>query len=324
MCGFCHIPFAMYAVVTAALPVFALILAGWLAGRKELLGPAGSDVLNRFVIYLALPALLFRAMSQARLADLAHAGYIVSFVGGIAAAFAIALFAHRGKGTPLSDISIEALANSYANAGFMGVPLCLVLFGEQSLAPAVLAILLTACVLFGVSIALIEFDQQHGQHLGATLAKVARALIRNPLLIAPVLGLAWSGTGVPLPSAVDHFMVLLGNAASPCALIAIGLFLAQTQSGEKSGSVARVVAAKLLVQPGVTAFLAFFVFSMPPVWAWTAVLLSALPIGTGPFILAQLYARNARMASQAILVSTIASVLTISVLIAWIQQLGVR
>jgi predicted permease len=314
----------MHAVVTAALPVFALILAGWLAGRKGLLGPSGSDVLNRFVIYLALPALLFRAMSQARLADLAHAGYVISFAGGIAAAFAIALFANRGKGTPLSDVSIEALANSYANAGFMGVPLCLVLFGEQALPAAVLAILLTACVLFGVSIALIEFDRQHGQHPGATVAKVARALVRNPLLIAPVLGLAWSGTGSPLPDAVDQFMVLLGAAASPSALIAIGLFLAQSQPGEKSGSVTRVVAAKLLVQPGVTALLAFYVFTMPPIWAWTAVLLSALPIGTGPFILAQLYARNARTASQAILVSTVASVLTISLLIAWIQQLGVR
>jgi predicted permease len=312
----------MHAVLTAALPVFALILVGWLAARKRLLGAAASDVLNRFVIYLSLPALLFHAMSQVSLAELAHGGYVVSFVGGIAAAFALALVAHRGKKTPLTDISIEALSNSYANAGFMGIPLCLVVFGQQSLAPAVLATLITACVLFGVSIALIEFDQQHGQHLGTTAAKVGRALIRNPLLIAPVLGLAWSAIGIPLPEPVDRFMVLLGNAATPCALIAIGLFLAQTSAAGDGVAVARVVIAKLLVQPGVTALLAFGVFSMPPVWAWTAVLLSALPIGTGPFMLAQLYGRDPRVASRAILLSTLASVLTISVLIAWIEQHG--
>ncbi|ANN77326.1 AEC family transporter [Bordetella flabilis] len=314
----------MHAVVTAALPVFALILVGWLAARRRLLGIAASDVLNRFVIYLSLPALLFHAMSQVSWSELGHGGYVASFAGGIAAAFAVALAAHRGKRTPLTDISIEALSNSYANAGFMGIPLCLVVFGPQSLAPAVVATLMTACVLFGVSIALIEFDQQQGQNLGKTAAKVGRALIRNPLLIAPVLGLAWSATGVALPEPIDRFMVLLGNAASPCALIAIGLFLAQTEAASDGTAVTRVVVAKLLVQPGVTALLAFGVFSMPPVWAWTAVLLSALPIGTGPFMLAQLYGRDARVASRAILLSTLASVLTISALIAWIEGHGLR
>jgi predicted permease len=314
----------MHAVVTAALPVFTLILVGWLAARRRLLGTAASDVLNRFVIYLSLPALLFHAMSQVSWPQLAHGGYVASFAGGIIVAFAVALAAHRGKRTPLTDISIEALSNSYANAGFMGIPLCLVVFGPQSLAPAVVATLITACVLFGVSIALIEFDQQQGQHLGKTAAKVGRALVRNPLLIAPILGLAWSATGVPLPEPIDRFMVLLGTAASPCALIAIGLFLAQTEAANDGTAVARVVIAKLLVQPGVTALLAFGVFSMPPVWAWTAVLLSALPIGTGPFMLAQLYGRDARVASRAILLSTLASVLTISALIAWIEMRGVR
>lgn len=314
----------MHAVATAALPVFALILVGWLAARRRLMGPSASDVLNRFVVYLSLPALLFRAMSQVTWEQLAHAGYVLSFIGGIAAAFVVALVAHRGKGTPLTDVSIEALSNSYANVGFMGIPLCLVVFGQQSLAPAVVATLMTACVLFGASIALIEADQRQGHDIAKTVAKVGGALLRNPLLAAPLLGFAWSATGVPLPESIDRFMVLLGNAASPCALIAIGLFLAQTEAGADGAIVARVVAAKLLVQPAVTALLAFGVFSMPPVWAWTAVLLAALPIGTGPFILAQLYGRDARVASRTILLSTLVSVLTISALVAWIEAHGVR
>lgn len=314
----------MHAVVTAALPVFALILLGWVAARRRLLGPAASDVLNRFVVYLSLPALLFRAMSQVSWEQLAHAGYVLSFLGGVAAAFAVALVAHRGKSTPLTDVSIEALSNSYANVGFMGIPLCLVLFGPQSLAPAVVATLITACVLFGVSIALIEADQHPGQDLARTAIKVGGALARNPLLVSPVLGFAWALSRVPMPEAIDRFMVLLGNAASPCALIAIGLFLARTEAGGNGAVVARVVAAKLLVQPAVAALLAFGVFSMPPVWSWTAVLLSALPIGTGPFILAQLYGRDASVASRTILLSTLASVLTISALVAWIEEIGVH
>ena len=101
--------------------------------------------------------------------------------------------------------------------------------------------------------------------------------------------------------------------------ITIGLFLAQTETSSSGPGVMRLVAGKLLLQPAVTAVLAFYVFAMPPVWAWTAVLMSALPIGTGPFMLAQMYGRDARVTSRAILVSTVASVLTVSLLVAWIS-----
>ena len=101
--------------------------------------------------------------------------------------------------------------------------------------------------------------------------------------------------------------------------MAIGLFLAQTETASPGPGVLRLVLGKLLLQPAATAALAFLVFDMPPLWAWTAVLMSALPIGTGPFMLARMYGRDARLTSRAILVSTLASVLTISLLVAWIS-----
>ena len=108
------------------------------------------------------------------------------------------------------------------------------------------------------------------------------------------------------------------NAASPCALVAIGLFLAQQTGGHDNRIVARLVALKLLVHPAITAALAFWVFPMPRLWAVVAVVLSALPVGTGPFMLAKLYQRDAAAASRAILISTIGSVVSVSLLIAWL------
>ena len=201
----------------------------------------------------------------------------------------------------------------------MGIPLCVALFGAESLAPAAFATLLTASVLFGCAIALIELDRQQAPGLGATLLKVGQALMRNPLLAAPVAGLAWAATGIALPEGLDRYVTLLGASASPCALVAIGLFLAQTETASPGPGVLRLVLGKLLLQPAATAALAFLVFDMPPLWAWTAVLMSALPIGTGPFMLARMYGRDARLTSRAILVSTLASVLTISLLVAWIS-----
>jgi predicted permease len=310
----------MNAVITAALPVFALILTGWLAARWRILGPAATDALNRYVVYLSLPALLFRAMTQVDLAQAAHWGFVAAFAGGIAATFLASFLGARRTQKALTDRSIQGLAASYANAGYMGIPLCLALFGADSLAPATFTTLLTASVLFGFAIALIEFDRQQAPSLRATLLKVGRALMRNPLLAAPVLGLAWACTGLPLPEGLDRYVSLLGASASPCALVTIGLFLAQTETSSSGPGVLRLVAGKLLLQPAVTAVLAFYVFSMPPMWAWTAVLMSALPIGTGPFMLAAMYGRDARVTSRAILVSTVASVLTVSLLVAWISS----
>ncbi len=309
----------MNAVITAALPVFALILTGWLAARWRILGPAATDALNRYVVYLSLPALLFRAMTQVDLAQAAHWGFVAAFAGGIAATFLASFLGARRTQRALTDRSIQGLAASYANAGYMGIPLCLALFGAESLAPATFTTLLTASVLFGFAIALIEFDRQQAPSLRATLLKVGRALMRNPLLAAPVLGLAWAFTGVPVPEGLDRYVALLGASASPCALVTIGLFLAQTETSSSGPGVLRLVTSKLLLQPAVTAVLAFYVFPMPPMWAWTAVLMSALPIGTGPFMLAAMYGRDARVTSRAILVSTVASVLTVSLLVAWIS-----
>ena len=247
-------------------------------------------------------------------------GYVGAFAGGIAITF-VAGFAsrRRARARALTDRSIEGLAAAYANAGYMGIPLCVALFGAESLAPAAFATLLTASVLFGCAIALIELDRQQAPGLGATLLKVGQALMRNPLLAAPVAGLAWAATGIALPEGLDRYVTLLGASASPCALVAIGLFLAQTETASPGPGVLRLVLGKLLLQPAATAALAFLVFDMPPLWAWTAVLMSALPIGTGPFMLARMYGRDARLTSRAILVSTLASVLTISLLVAWIS-----
>ncbi|WLW60091.1 MULTISPECIES: AEC family transporter [Achromobacter] len=309
----------MNAVVTSALPVFALILTGWLAARWRILGAGATDALNRYVVYLSLPALLFRAMTQVDLTHMAHWGFVGAFAGGIAVTFLASFLGARRTQRALTDRGIQGLAASYANAGYMGIPLCLALLGPDSMAPATFTTLLTASVLFGFAIALIEFDRQQTPNLSLTLLKVGRALLRNPLLAAPLLGLAWAFTGLALPEGVDRYVALLGASASPCALVTIGLFLAQTETSSSGPGVMRLVAGKLLLQPAVTAVLAFYVFAMPPVWAWTAVLMSALPIGTGPFMLAQMYGRDARVTSRAILVSTVASVLTVSLLVAWIS-----
>lgn len=309
----------MHAVLNAALPIFALIFTGYLCGRWGVLSREATDSLNRFAIYLALPALMFLAMSRITPDQVAQIGFALAFAGGIAITFGIGFALSRWRGHRIANASIEGLDASYSNTGFMGIPLCLLVFGPDSLPAAVITTLFTACVLFLAAICIIEIDLHRGASLWRTARKVALALIRNPLLLAPVAGLAVGLSGLGLLDPIKQFVTLLGGAASPCALVCIGLFLAQERvSARDAPSIGVLVGLKLLVQPAVTALLVFHVFDVPPAWSRPAVLLSALPIGSGPFTIAKLYGLQPGVTSGAILVSHMVSVATVSVLVAYL------
>ncbi len=320
----------MKLVFEAVLPLFALILAGYVCGWRRLFGADATNALNLFVVWLALPALLFQALAEARFTELNRPGFVGAIALGMLATFVPWVVLARGshRASELPDASIEALAASYPNTGFMGIPLCLAVFGRAGLQPAIIATILTACLLFGLSLALIEIGLQPGRATGAAIAKAVATLARNPLLVAPALGALFAIAHIPRPAPLTRFTTLLGSAASPCALVTIGLFLSQNRAGAddaRGGAhharvIAAIVALKMLVQPLVTGVLVFAVFDLPRPWSTAALLLSALPIGTGPFMLAKLYDREAAVTSRAILLSTIVSLVTTSLLVAWIAR----
>jgi len=308
----------MIVIFSVTLPVFAFIATGALAARLELLGAEATNVLNKFVVYLALPALLFDATARIRWVDIAHPGFFVAFGGGMALTFLAGAMFSRAGGARLADQSIQALGASFSNVDLMGIPLCRLALGEESLIPAAIATILTASVLFGCAIAVIESDVQAGQNVRHILFSILKTLARNPLLLAPVGGAIFAASGLPVPDALANFTKLLSSAATPCALVALGLFLAERSAAFEPGVIGRLVALKLLAQPAITALLVFTITDLPPVWAKTAVLMSALPTGTGPFILSKLYGRETLSATGAILVSTLASFATVTGLLAWL------
>lgn len=304
----------MLSTLTVVLPIFALIFAGWLARRLGALGAHATTELNRFVVYLALPALLFDIIAHAKWTDLWQPGFVAAFGLGAALIYALTLALRARRPRHLADAAIDGLNAGYANTGFIGFPLALVALGREAMAPTLVATIITVCLLFAVAITLIEIGQQTEQRGRHLVVKVGGALLRNPLLVAPALGALVPIAGLNVPVPVDSFLKLLGGAASPCALVALGLFLAadRRSSETNAGSVALLVGLKLFIQPVVTWLLATSVFGLPPLLTHTAVLLAALPTGTGPFMLAEFYKREASVTSSVVLVSTIVSVATIS------------
>ena len=304
----------MLAVLSIALPVFGLILTGLVVGRFGLLGGQVTGALNQFVVYLALPAVLFQAMAQINPVHLVNPGLLAAFGGGIAVPFVLALIWGLRRGASLGNSAIQALSATYCNTGYMGIPLCRMAFGEESLVPSIITMVITACPQFAVAVILVEMDRS-GRGILPILRRVGRALATNPLLIAPLAGLTLAIVGLPLPLVADRFLTLLGAAATPCALVATGLMLVETSERFQPVLVGRLVMLKLLVQPAVAWVLAFHVVSLPPAWAQTAVLMRALPTGAGAFILARLYGREGAATSGTVLVSTMVSFVTLSVLL---------
>ncbi|MBI1650459.1 AEC family transporter [Hyphomicrobium sulfonivorans] len=307
----------MLSLLAIVAPIFALILCGFIARRGGSIGAAAVSEINKFVVYLALPALLFDVMAHASWQQLYQPGFVLAFglSCGIVfyASVGISLLLRR----PLADGGIDGLLGSYSNTAYMGFPLFLMVYGPDSLVPVTIASIITVCVLFASSIVLIEIGSQREPHPFRLAMKVGGALVRNPLLIAPVAGALYNATGLAVPQPAETFLKLLGGAASPAALVVIGLFLAGPRPvtrGEAGAAVA-LSAVKLILHPALTFFIAMLL-GVPTQLAVMATLLAALPTGTGPFMLAELYRRPAAITSAVILISTLAALITLPIAMA--------
>lgn len=315
------------------LPIFGLIAAGYAVRLRGVMGAGAASEVNRLVVWLALPALLFDIMAHTTWREIWQPGFVWTFVLAKGLMFGAVLAWRLLARKPLADASIDAVAASYPNTGYVGFPLLLLLFGKDSLTPTTIATIIVACVFFAVAIALIEAGLQAERHPRKLAAKVAGAVLKNPLVLAPLLGALCAGAGVAIPASAETFLKLLGGAASPCALVGLGLFLAnqklarrertpaeRTQASSAAqpgrGPLAAIVAIKLAAQPALTWLLAAHVFALAPQLRHMAVLLAALPTGTGPFMLAEYYRRDGALISNVILVTTVASVATLVVVAA--------
>ncbi len=314
----------MQPVINVVLPVFAIILTGYLAGRFKILGDEGGEVLQRFVFYVAMPVLLFYAMARVNPQDIMNGPYLTAYLGGQTITFALAMIAAKVlfKRRP-AEAALSGMASIYGNTGYMGIPLIMAAFGPDWVVPAIIATIINAAVVMGVVAAIIEADLSVGDGFMGVVKDASGALLRNPLLVAPVLGFAWSMTGIGLAAPIVTFSQILGAAAGPCALFSIGLFLVGKSLHRNPVEVSWMVFLKLLVHPAATWFIAFQILEMDVMWATLAVVMAALPTGANIFILARRYSLSLDRTSAVILISTVLSVLTLSVLFShWSDRLA--
>ena len=309
----------METLVGVAFPIFAIILTGYLAGQLGILGAQSAAALNRFVYFFALPPVLFVFTARAPIADILNWPFIAAFLGGTALTLIVALVAGRFLfGHDMSRLAMHGLTAVFANTAYMGIPLFLTAFGPEGALPAIVGTLVANTLLIGGTIAALETVRAKGTTSLVIMGEVAKTLVRNPLLVAPILGIFASVLALPIPKPIGNYLDLLAAAAGPTALFALGLSLVGRKLTAGVGEVSWLVILKLFLQPALTFILVRFVFDVEPIWAEAAIILAALPTGALAFVLAQQYDIYVERASSAIVVSTVISVATVSGLLIWL------
>lgn len=305
---------ALEAVLAAVFPVFGLVACGVLAGRFRLVHQSSSQALNQFVYAFALPAMLFVAVYRGSLEEILSGMFLLAVIGatlGTAlAGYAVSHFMNRASP---AESTLRALNASFANTGYLGIPLVTVAYGERAALPAALATVATNIISFALAIVCLELfvNPRRG-----ALRRALGGVIRSPLIWPIVLAVACVALEIRVPTPVERFATLLAAAAGPCALFAIGLFVSQLSMRAGAAAAWPSTVLKLVVHPALMALLAFYLLPIDPFWAKIGVVCASLPLGATAFVLAQRYKLLEAETSTGAVLSTAVSVATVSLIMA--------
>jgi malonate transporter len=303
-------------ILNTALPFFALIFCGYGAGRFRLLSEASVAGVNAFVFYFALPAFIFNLLATSPLADVVNGPFVAAYLGTGLVVFAVAAILGRLLfKVRRSEAALQGSAAVLGNTGYMGIPLVAAAFGDRAAIPLVLGLTLEATVLIPLTIILVEAQKGLDAGWSQLLGSVAGAMVRNPIIIAIFTGVLVSAMSLGLPTPIENFTDLLGRAAGPCALFALGATLTSFPISTGIGEVSYMTFFKLLVHPAAIWFATTRLFDVDPLWASVAILGASLPVAANVFIVARQYDTYVDRTSSAILVSTAISVVTVSALL---------
>ncbi|WP_323716558.1 AEC family transporter [Paracoccus aminovorans] len=304
----------MLEVFLRTLPFFLLIGTGWAAGRTCFFPPEATAWLTRFVFHFALSAMLFRFAATLDVAGLFDPAFVLAYLTGSSAVWILAFTVARRRREPSAAAAMQAHTAMTGNTGFLGVPMLVALLGPRAVGP-VLMVLAIDMLVFSSLITLIVTAARQGRLAPATLLPLARGIAGNPMIVSMLAGLAWSGARLPMPGPLDAFLALLGAAATPGALFAIGAGLAG-RGAERLGPAVWLGFAKLVLHPLAVGIAALWVFDVGRDAAGVMIAAAALPVAGNVYMLAQYFGVAVQRVSAAILVSTAAAILTLPVVIA--------
>lgn len=310
--------------IALAIPLFAYILVGYVAGvvggrwvppeRRELVW------LNVFVVYIAMPALIFRLIARTPIENLTNWSFVAGTTLATYIVFLVMFFIATGIGrSRIAPSSLQAASASYGNVGYMGVPLAVAIFGEAGAVPATLIVCFDSALVF-ILVPILFGLSSSQESIGASLVQAGKAVVLNPLIIALVFGAIAATTQASVPGALGgilgQLLKQLGDAAAPAALFGIGITIARQYSTRSPihWEVFIIALLKLIAHPILLIVVLALLGGFDLLWVQVAILLAALPTAANVYVIASQYDTYTEGTSNAILVTTTLSLFTLPLL----------
>jgi hypothetical protein len=305
----------MLAILNVNTPFFALVLCGYLAARYRLLPENSVPALNTFVLYFALPCMLFRFSSGTPFHQILNLPVFLAYMmTGLTVLAIFAAAIHFASGEGVRESAFASLAAAWSNWGYMGIALIPALLGQDAIAPLIAAGMADLLVVVSAGLALASLEHRGDGGVGGALRGALIHMARNPLIWAVILGTGFSASGLRLPVALEQLAQLLGQAAGPVALFTIGVSLYRPGTRVWRGDVLLISGTKLLFHPCLAALVTIYAFRLTWLETRTLVLMAALPVAGTVFLFAERQGANAERIAASILVSTALAFVSFSAL----------
>ncbi|MBU25636.1 MAG: malate transporter [Gammaproteobacteria bacterium] len=303
----------MFQIFINTLPFFALIMLGYGAARIGLFSKDATVHLTKFVFYFALSAMLFKFSSNLALKEILEWDFMAAYLLGSLAVYVITASIARFRSQSFDIAVIEAQCSVIGNMGWMGLAMIPILLGEQSIS-YVIMVLIVDLMVFGPLIVILLVGHREGRLGPQVLRTIGIGLGKNPLVVSISTGLAWAAFEIPVPDLLNSFMTILGGASTPGALFAIGASMAFAAKGQFSTPI-YLATNKLLIHPLAVGIAAVLLFSLDPFASAVMISCAAMPVAGNVYMIANHYGVQSERISIAILISTTASILSISAIV---------
>lgn len=298
------------------LPIFMVMLIGFVMRRVGFFEVSSAQGINRFVFYIALPALMFELVRSIPLRTFDWTTVNLYLLSEFVVYGGVAWISYRWLKRPLGEALLLGMAAGFVNHVMFVLPIGKSLYGIQATEP-IAAIVFVDIVVFCLSILMMDFIKAHeSKQPGAfKIQKVGLMLIKNPMVVASVLGLIASSGSSYIPTGVFTYTQFVSVAAPPAALFALGVILGNQPLRPVGAATWFVVVTKIVVHPAMFFGLASLV-ALTPDWQTMAFLVAAGPCGAMPFVIALQYGVKSDSIAKAVLISTVFSLISLSVLTA--------
>jgi predicted permease len=301
------------------LPVFAIIVTGWLAGWLGYISRSLADGLVHFAYNIAMPALLFVTIAQEEARNLLEWRFLLAFGGGSLLCFALVFSAVRiGAARDLGSSTMIGMTAAMTNTGFVALPILHAIYGQVAVLPAAVATVFVAAVMFPLAVILLESDRHDAGARSPTCGALLKQIVLNPMVLSTLVGLAWAIAGLSIPAPLAAYMNIFAGALTPCALFAIGLGLSAEglRANLKTSLVLAVI--KLVIMPLIVYGLCI-ASGLNPLYTLAAVICAAVPTAKTVYILAGAHKVEEDLVAATVSITTLFSVVT---LLGWLTILS--